>query len=119
MRKGIPALLLVLVCALPATAGQKMKGMAKLSDLQTAGTTDKKNKNQMYDFIFEAGANHYTCRTANNTKLKATDFVVGSDVSYQIDGDKVKLKSTTGKEAKCKVVRVEAVKAAAPAATPQ
>jgi hypothetical protein len=119
MRKEIAAVLLVLMFALPATAGPKQKGTAKLDDLQPAGTTDKKDKNQRFDFVFETGGNKYTCRTAQDTKLKATDYVVGNDVHYEIDGDKVKLKSMAGKEAKCKVVRVEALGATqAPAAAP-
>jgi hypothetical protein len=119
MRKEIAAVLLLLMCALPATAGNKQKGTAKLDDLQTAGTTDKKDKNQRYDFLFETGGNKYTCRTQEKTKLKATDFVVGNDVKYEIDSDKVTLKSMSGKEAKCKVVRVEALGAAqAPTAAP-
>jgi len=117
MQKRTLALLLVLASTLPATAGSKQKGTTKLDDLQTAGTTDKQNKNQLYDFLFATGGNQYRCRTANKTELKATDFVVGSDVNFEIDGDKVKLKSMAGKETKCKVVRVEAVGAAqAPAA---
>jgi hypothetical protein len=119
MRKGILVLLLAFACALPATAGEKQKGSAKLADLQTAGTTDKKNKNQIYDFLFETSGNRYTCRTSHKTELKATDFVVGNDVRYEIDGDKVKLKSMTGKETKCKVVRVENLGAAAQTPTPK
>ncbi len=122
MRKEIAAVLLVLMCALPATAGPKQKGTAKLDDLQPAGTTDKKDKNQRFDFAFETGGNKYTCRTAEGTKLKATDYVVGNNVQYEIDSDKVKLKSMAGKETKCKVVRVEALGAAqtpAAAATPK
>jgi hypothetical protein len=117
MHKRTLALLLVFVSALPATAGGKQKGTAKLDDLQTAGTTDKNNKNQIYDFLFDTGGNRYTCRTSHKTELKATDFVVGNDIRFEIDGDKVKLKSMTGKETKCKVVRVEAAGATqAPAA---
>jgi len=117
MHKRTLALLLVLMSTLPATAGSKQKGTAKLDDMQTAGTTDKENKNQMYDFLFATGGNQYRCRTSHKTELKATDFVVGNDVKFEIDGDNVKLKSMAGKETKCKVVRVEAVGAApAPAA---
>jgi hypothetical protein len=118
MRNRILAVLLVLVSTLPVTAGQKMKGTAKLDDLQTAGTTDKNNKNQIYDFLFATGGNRYTCRTSHKTELKATDYVVGNDVRFEIDGDNVKLKSMAGKETKCKVVRVESV-GSAPALTPK
>ena len=41
------------------------------------------------------------------TSVKAIDFVVGSEVKYQVDGDKGRLKTTAGKEVKCSVVRVE------------
>ena len=118
MRKGILVFMLALASALPATAGEKIKGTTKLEDLQPAGTADKENKNQMYDFLFISSGNRYTCRTSRKTELKATDFVVGNDVRFEIDGDKVKLKSMAGKETKCKVVRVENV-GIAPAATPR
>jgi hypothetical protein len=119
MRNGIPALLLVFACALPATAAEKQKGTAKLDDLQATGQTDKKNKNQRYDFLFDTQGNRYTCRTSEKTELKATDFVVGNDVRFEIEWDKVKLKSTAGKEAKCKVVRVENLGSTAQTPTPK
>jgi hypothetical protein len=106
MRRWI-AVLLVTMCALAAMA-KKNTGMTTLKDLQPAGTTNTKDqKKQQYDFIFEASGHHYTCRTNPKTSVKATDFVVGSDVKYEIDGDKGKLKTTAGKDVKCTVVRVE------------
>ena len=97
-------ILFVLAFTLPASAA-KQKGTASLRDFQPAGTTDKKNKTQQFDFTFDAAGNEYVCRTKD--KMKATDFVVGNDVSYELDNDKVKLKNPSGKEAKCTVVRVE------------
>ena len=47
----------------------------------------------------------------SETSVNATDFVVGGDVKYGIDGDKGKLKNTSGKEVKCTVVRVEKISA--------
>jgi hypothetical protein len=47
--------------------------------------------------------------------LKGTDFVVGSDVTYEINGNKGKVKSASGKKAKCTVVRVAESPAAATA----
>jgi hypothetical protein len=44
--------------------------------------------------------------------VKATDLVVGSDLNYQLDGDKGKLKTSTGKQVKCTVVRVANVSSA-------
>src|ERR1700745_3369258 len=108
MRRWI-AVLLLTICTLPASAA-KDKGTAALKDVQPAGTTDTKDKKkQQFDFIFEASGNHYTCRTSPKTSVKAVDFVVGSDMKYEVDGDKGKLKTTAGKEVKCTGVRGEKV----------
>ena len=115
MRKWFAAALL-LCMAIPVFA-DKIKGMTTLTDVQPAGTTDTKDKKkQQYDFIFDATGHHYTCRTSPKKDVKATDFVVGSSVKYELDSDKGKLKSKAGKEVKCTVVRVEAMPAA-PTAT--
>jgi hypothetical protein len=114
MHRWIAVLLLMLAGVLAASAAKKDQGTTNLKDVQPAGTTDnKEKKEQQYDFIFEASGNHYTCRTSPKTSVKATDFVVGSDVKYEIDGDKGKLKTPAGKEVKCTVVRVEKVSNAA------
>jgi hypothetical protein len=110
MQKWIAVLFLTIFCPLNASAAKKDAGATTLKDVQPAGTTDtKEKKKQQYDFIFEASGNHYICRTSPKTSVKAVDFVVGSDVKYEVDGEKVKLKTTTGKEVKCTVVRVEKV----------
>src|SRR5690242_14164606 len=107
MSKWMAGLLLIMASVTPSVA-KKDKGTTTLKDLQPAGTTDTKDKkNQQYDFIFEVSGNRYTCRMSPKKSLKATDFVVGSELKYEIDEDEGKLKSTTGKEAKCTVVRVE------------
>jgi hypothetical protein len=106
MGKLSAVLILVMICALSAT-GEKQKGITNLKDVQPAGTTDKKNKNQQYDLIFEASGMHYTCRTSYKDSVKITDFVVGTDVNYEINGHKGKLKNTRGKKVDCTVVRVE------------
>ena len=106
-RFNVVVSLLLLTCSLSLSAGSKQKGTTTLKDLQPAGTPDKNNKNQLYDFLFETGGNSYTCRTGRDTKLKATDFVVGDNVRYELDSDKAKLKNPSGKEVKCTVVRVE------------
>jgi hypothetical protein len=103
-------LLFTVVGVLTASAAKKDAGATTLKDVQPAGTTDtKEKKNQQYDLIFEASGNHYTCRTSPKASVKATDFIVGSDVKYELDGDKSKLKTTVGKEVKCTVVRVERI----------
>ena len=107
MRKSMMVVVLVLMVALAVSAGNKSKGTTTLKDLQPAGMTSKDNKNQIYDFMFTTNGNDYVCRTNRDAKIKATDFVVGSDMKYEIDEDSAKLKSATGKEAKCKIVRVQ------------
>ena len=110
MQRWIAVPLLTMVGALTASAAKKDAGATILKDVQPAGTTDAKDKKkQQYDFIFEASGNHYTCRSSPKTSVKAVDFVVGSDVKYEVDGEKGKLKTTAGKEVKCTVVRVEKI----------
>jgi hypothetical protein len=106
MRTLIAVLVLLTICALTA-AGEKQKGTTNLKDVQPAGITDKKNKNQQFDFIFDASGMHYTCRSSHKNSVKITDFVVGTDVNFEIDGNKTKLKNTAGKKVECTVVRVE------------
>ena len=106
-RKLIAVSLLVIVCTVPATAGNKQKGTTSLKDFEPAGTTDKKHKHQQFDFTFVVEGTQYTCRSPEGTKLKATEFPVGSDITYEIDKDKGMVKNTSGKEVKCTVMRVE------------
>jgi hypothetical protein len=111
MRRLNGVLFLVLICAITAAAGKKDSGTTTLKNLEpagTPGTQGKKNKKtkQQFDFSFEASGKIYTCRTSEKTTVSATDFVVGSNVNYEIDGDNGKLKSAAGKEVKCTIVRV-------------
>lgn len=89
-----------------ALAAQKQTGTTKLVDVQPAGTTDKKHKHQQYDFTFDAQTHEYTCRSKEGDKINATDFVVGSNIDYQVKGNNGKVKGSTGKEVSCTVVRV-------------
>ncbi|UWZ82767.1 hypothetical protein [Occallatibacter riparius] len=116
MRFSKGVLVLALLCSLPAMAGDKQKGAATLKDFQPAGTTDTKyQKKQLFDLTFEASGNEYVCRTKNDDKVKATEWPVGGNITYELDEDKAKLKSAQGKKVECKVVRVQAVKPAAAA----
>ncbi len=109
MRKLNAILLIVLMCA-AAVYGERLKGSTTLKDLQPTGNTDKKNnKTQQYDISFTEAGHDYTCRTTE--KIKATDFVVGNQLKFEIDGDKAKLKNAQGKELKCTIVRVEKLSA--------
>jgi uncharacterized protein YcfJ len=119
MRKSYPIALLVITFGLTAVAGSKVEGTTTLKDFKPAGSTDKKtHKNQQYDLSFAASGKQYTCRTNEKESLKATDFVVGSDVTFEISGNKGKVKSADGKKAECTVVRVAEVPASAPAQEP-
>lgn len=93
--------------ASPAFAA-KSKGNTTLKDVQTAGMKDKDHKHQAYDLFFNAQGNNYTCRTDSNKSMNATDFVVGTAMKYELDGDKARIESPQGKKVECKVVRVEA-----------
>ena len=114
MRRANSVALLVLAIAVTAAAGSKIDGTTTLKDFQPAGTTDKNHKNQQYDLSFAASGKQYTCRTNEKQSLKATDFVVGSDVKYEISGNKGKLKSTSGKQVECTIVRVAESSASQP-----
>jgi hypothetical protein len=106
MRKRYSVAFLMMAIAITAAAGSKLEGTTTLKDFQPTGTTDKNHKNQQYDLSFAASGKQYTCRTNEKQSLKATDFVVGSDLKYEIGGNKGKLKSTTGKQVECTIVRV-------------
>jgi uncharacterized protein YcfJ len=107
MRKTILAASLLFAATLTASAGNKLQGTMTLKDLQPFGTTDKEHKHQAYDLSFQAQGNSYTCRTDSGKSTNATDFVVGTDMKYQIDGNKAKIKTPQDKELQCKIVRVE------------
>jgi hypothetical protein len=118
MRKGnaigfLGMTIAVLTIAMTASAGSKIQGTTGLTDFQPAGTTDKDHKNQQYDLSFTASGMQYTCRTEPNKSINATDFVVGSSIKYQIDGNKSKVKNANGKQIECTIMRV------ADAAAPQ
>lgn len=94
---------------IPALAGSKPEGTTTLKDFQPYGTKDKEHKHQGYDLSFQAEGKSYTCRTDPKNSMKATDFVVGTEVAYKVDNNKAKIKSPQGKEVQCKIVRVEAL----------
>ncbi|HMK23489.1 MAG TPA: hypothetical protein VK466_14230 [Terriglobales bacterium] len=99
--------MLFLVLCVPLAMAKKEKGGTTLKDLQPAGTTDKKNKNQQFDFSFDTSGMSYVCRSGPKTKVRATDFVVGSNLTYELDEHEAKLKNASGKQVKCTVVRAE------------
>src|SRR3954453_13198956 len=112
MRRLIALTVLTMV-TFSVVAANKNSGTTTLKDVQPAGTRDKNHKHQQYDLSFVSStAEDYTCRTSAKTSVKATDFVVGSNVNYQVDGNKGKVKSSAGKQLSCTIVRVANVAAA-------
>ena len=106
MKKTI-VLALIAGMAMPLSA-KTVKGSGVLKDVQpTAQTPDKEHKHQAYDLSFLAEGKNYTCRTDPKHSMNATDFVVGSTMNYEIDGNKVKISTPANKHVDCKVVRVE------------
>jgi hypothetical protein len=93
---------------LPAAA-EKLKGPSTLKDFQPFGTTDKEHKHQAYDLSFDAKGHSYTCRTDSGKSTNATDFVVGSQINYEIDNNKATIKTPQNKKVECKIVRVEKI----------
>ncbi len=91
---------------LPASA-DKLKGSSTLKDFQPFGTTDKDHKHQAYDLSFDAKDHSYTCRTNYKKSTTATDFIVGSQITYEIDDNKATIKSPQNKKVQCVIVRVE------------
>ncbi len=109
MRKILAVAAVVVFTAFLALAANKESGTSSLKDVQPAGTTDKKHKKQQFDLSFMSATNDYTCRTNENEKVNATDWVVGSTINYKINGNKGEIKNTqTNKNVKCVVVRVAA-----------
>ena len=112
MRKTLALFVIALFLGTLAFAANKESGSTTLKDVQPAGTTDKKHKKQQFDLSFATSKNDYTCRTNENEKINATDWVVGSSINYKIDGNKGEIKNTqSNKNVKCMVVRVAAVTA--------
>jgi hypothetical protein len=105
--KKLIVMALIAGMALPLSA-EKIKGSSALKDCQpTAQTPDKDHKHQAYDLSFRAEGRSYTCRTDTDHSMNATDFVVGAEISYEIDGKKVRISTPAKKHVDCKVVRVE------------
>ena len=107
MQKRPLVAVLLLATSLSAFAGNKFEGTTTLKDSQPYGVKDTEHKHQAYDLSFEAKGKSYTCRTDPKKSMNATDFVVGTDVTYKIDGNKAKIKTPRNKEVECKIVRVE------------
>ena len=81
---------------------------ATLKDLQTVGSTSKKQKHQQYDFVVDTPTNEYVCRTKLGSSVKPTQFVVGSPLEFKADGQKGEVKNSAGNHVGCGIVKVVA-----------
>jgi hypothetical protein len=85
---------------------------ATLKDLQTVGTTSKKQKHQQYDFVLDTPTNEYICRTKLGSSVKPTQFVVGSTLEFKVNGQKGDVTNSAGNHVGCGIVKVVAPNAA-------
>jgi hypothetical protein len=81
---------------------------ATLKDLQTVGSTSKKQKHQQYDFVVDTPTNEYVCRTKLGSSIKPTQFVVGSTLEFKVDGQKGQVTNSAGNHVGCGIVKVVA-----------
>jgi hypothetical protein len=79
-----------------------------LKDVQTVGTTSKKQKHQQYDMVVDTSNQEYTCRTKLGSSFNPTQFVVNAPVQFKVNGQKGEVSTPNGNKAKCAVVRVSA-----------
>lgn len=101
--------LTILLCAgiaPPAVWGASTTVTATLKDLQTVGTTSKKQKHQQYDLVIDTSSNEYTCRSRLGSKVKPTEFVVGSIIQFEINGQNGVAMNASNKKVRCAIVRV-------------
>lgn len=83
-----------------------------IQDLQPTNFAVAKKKHQQYDFSINTAAHSYGCRTPEDKKINATDFVVGSSVTFKMSGRNGEVKTNQGKSTKCLITRVADVSAA-------
>jgi hypothetical protein len=109
------ALCLAAACLAPCALASSTVTPGTLKDLQTVGSTTKKQKKQQYDLVVDTASNEYVCRTKLGEKVKATDWVIGSSLQFKLSGQNGEATTATDKHIKCGIVRVAPVGAAAPA----
>ncbi len=77
-----------------------------IQDLQPTNYAVAKKQHQQFDFSITTASHSYGCRTPENKKLDATQFVVGSSVTFIANGRNGEVKTAQGKSAKCLITRV-------------
>lgn len=79
---------------------------ATIKDLQPTNFSVSKKKHQQYDFSIQTTSTNYQCRTSQDKSLNATDFPVGTEITFTFDGPKGQIKTTNNKSTKCTITRV-------------
>ncbi len=85
---------------------ERLTAPGTIQDLQPTNYAVAKKKHQQFDFSITTASHTYGCRTPENKKLDATQFVVGSPVTFTANGRNGEVKTNRGKTAKCLITRV-------------
>jgi len=98
----------IALIALVGTAAfaEKRTEQGTIQDFQPTNFAVAKKQHQQYDFSIVTSGHSYGCRTPENKKINATDFVVGSAVTFISNGRNGEVKTPQGKSAKCLITRV-------------
>jgi len=107
-RSGLAVLLAGALTSTSALAAALVQ-TATLKDLQTVGSTTKKQKHQQYDLVIDTTSNEYVCRSKLGSTVKPTQFVVGSTLQFKQNGQNGEVKNSAGNNVKCGIVRVGAL----------
>jgi hypothetical protein len=89
-----------------AAFAEKRVEPGTIQDLQPTNYAVAKKQHQQYDFSITTASHSYSCRTPENKKLDATQFIVGSSVNFTANGRNGEVKTEKGKTAKCLITRV-------------
>jgi hypothetical protein len=85
---------------------EKVTAPGTIRDLQPTNYAVARKKHQQFDFSIATASHSYGCRTPENKKLDATQFVVGSSVTFTANGRNGEVRTGNGKTAKCLITRV-------------
>ncbi|MGI8771562.1 MAG: hypothetical protein ACR2JE_08995 [Acidobacteriaceae bacterium] len=111
MQAGMVPALLAMVAALSPASGRayaKTWDTATLKDVQPLTAPSKHDKHQGYDLSISDNGEVYTCRYDGKGSFKPTDYPVGSQVTFNLNGQKGKMRDMAGQhQVSCRVVRVE------------
>jgi hypothetical protein len=105
--KKLACIVLLMLVTGPVGFAAKRTEQATLKDVQPTnyGPANKK-KRQQYDFSILVPGRSYQCRTLDNKTINATNFVVGSTVTFISNGKNGEVETAEGKKAKCTITRV-------------